>query len=573
MPQELFFVNKTPSSASLTRSQRDERTRILSYVQTNRRKQEVKKDARRNTGRDGTKSSASSSGTNDRPSAQPATLADSGLVEAENANNSDVPKQSTSISTYYPTHNSSDPFHCTVASTDAGNHLLLHCNMYTVFRGMYLGEAFAPMSVLSSPAKHHHADVFSARLKRCVEDPALMYATLAYGSSFLSWTTGGAANKRAGFGLGSDEGDEAPPAEYFLGRALREVRTRLAMYSKSWPQSATGGAGGRSKVDPWLILSIINLAVMEMWNGMPVLWARFPQKHAVVVRTGHFGRQASKVHLRALLRLVGLAGGWNALGARTDLSGLYVLDSAVLSDKYLRMYEYTEPLMMLDWGPGGVPPHVFPSEEDPFPRMGTAFAESDSLSAEAKVILQDIASYCRIAHTAWTGYANRINSAMEIWLFRRLQELEVRLMILYHRPTTGTTDTSAMPTFNWVNQCVCFAALVFLLGCSANVGTQTGANVQAARLRILLTSGTRGSSMEMDKGLKLWCLSTGALLSVKLPARAWFVETMRKVWLEDMKRLDHQGENGSEALTTALEPYLFLPDRQSEGIEHIVGQR
>ncbi|KAM7211104.1 hypothetical protein V8F06_013524 [Rhypophila decipiens] len=475
--------------------------------------------------------------------------------------------------------------------------------MYSVFRGMYLGEAFAPMSVLSSPfatgstsrdlnsAKDQHADVFSARLKRCVEDPVLMYATLSYGSSFLSWTTGGAGNKRAGFGLGSDQGDEAPPAEYFLGRALREVRTRLAMYSESWPQSATGGAGGRGKVDPWLILSIINLAVTEMWNGMPELWARFPQKHAVVVRTGHFGRQASRVHLRALLRLVGLAGGWDALGARTDLSGLsepgtrdggldsevalgsYVLDSAVLSDKYLRMYEYTEPLMVLDWGPGGVPPQIFPSEEDPFPRMGTAFAESDSLSAEAKVILQDIVSYCRIAHTAWTRHANSVNSAMEIWLFRRLQELEVQLMMVYHRPTTGTTDTSAMPTSNWVNQCVCFAALVFLLGCSANVGTQTGANVQAPRLRILLASGTRDSSMGMDKGLKLWCLSTGALLSVKLPARAWFVETMRKVWLEDMEGLDPQGENPSEALTRALEPYLFLPDRQSEGIEHIVGQR
>ncbi|KAK4208473.1 hypothetical protein QBC37DRAFT_325644 [Rhypophila decipiens] len=563
MPQELFFVNKTPSSASLTRSQRDERTRILSFVQTNRRKQE---------------SSASYSGTNNKPSTRRATLADFGLVEAENTNNTDVAKQGTSISTYYPTHNSSDPFHCTVASTDAGNHRLIHCTMYSVFRGMYLGEAFAPMSVLSSPfvtgstsrdlnsAKDQHADVFSARLKRCVEDPVLMYATLSYGSSFLSWTTGGAGNKRAGFGLGSDEGDEAPPAEYFLGRALREVRTRLAMYSESWPQSATGGAGGRGKVDPWLILSIINLAVTEMWNGMPELWARFPQKHAVVVRTGHFGRQASRVHLRALLRLVGLAGGEVALGS-------YVLDSAVLSDKYLRMYEYTEPLMVLDWGPGGVPPQVFPSKEDPFPRMGTAFAESDSLSAEAKVILQDIASYCRIAHTAWTRHANSVNSAMEIWLFRRLQELEVQLMMVYHRPTTGTTDTSAMPASNWVDRCVCFAALVFLLGCSANVGTQTGANVQAPRLRILLTSGTRDSSMGMDRGLKLWCLSTGALLSVKLPARAWFVETMRKVWLEDMGGLDLQGENASEALTRALEPYLFLQDRQSEGIEHIVGQR
>ncbi|KAM7188132.1 hypothetical protein V8F20_010704 [Naviculisporaceae sp. PSN 640] len=555
MGGQLLFVNKTPSSSLLTRSKRAEKAKILSHVQSNRRKQEARK-AGRNTLIDLGSSTDRTETSDDGPGSK---------TQSRISFSS-----STSISSYYPTHNSSDPFHCTVASTDAGNHVLLHCTLYSVWRGMFLGEAFAPADVIatlqSKPegqrADKRHAPFFTQRLRRCVEDPALMYATLAYGSSCLAWTTGQIP--------GSNEGTPLPPAEYFLGKALREVRMRLA---NTYQQH-------EHQLDPWLILAIYSLAVTEQWNGMPELWRRFPQKFAVVVKTGKFGRGASRVHMRALLRLVSLTGGWDRLPDTGDGLRDYLLDSAVLADKYLSMYEFTEPLVPLDWARnvGGSPTGTTfnigidnGQEAGLLTGIGSGSGFLDVpdtvLSAEVKSLLADIVSYCRISHLAWKEYSERgMDSAMETWLFRRLQELICRLMVLCYRA-------------GGVDQCVCLAAHIFLLGCTANVGAQTAAKYQALRLRVLMMDHMsdldkkKGLESPMHKGLKLWCLSTAALLSGTFPARGWFIDRMKEVWREKIEQPGVEGDALTEdAISEALGPYLFLPERQRDGIKYVIGE-
>lgn len=601
MADQLLFVNKTPSSSLLTRSQRAEKAKILSHVQSNRRKQEAKKAGRnvagqRQTGAGTRVGSILPAGTVIYLDPSTDDAYQSSDAQRRQGLLSPISTSSTSISLTYPTHNSSDPFHCTVASTDAGNHILLHCTLYPIWRRMFLGEAFAPAHVVAAvqttsqgrstdanPDKKHA--FFTQRLRRCVEDPALMYATLAYGSSYLAWSTG--------------HMPPTPPAEYFLGKALEEVRMRLAttyQQQQQQRQPPTKGIAKKEPVDPWLILAIYSLAVTEQWNGMPEIWRRFPQKYSMVVRTGKLGRGASRVHMRALLRLVALAGGWDGLPDEGGGLKGHLLNSAVMADKYLSMYEFTEPLVPLDWarGVGAVPPTDF--AENPFPRMGTGFAAvPDSvLSPEVKATMADIVSYCSIAHVAWERHSEGgMDSAMEIWLFRRLQELTCRLMVLgfragggaegqthgmniygeYPSPVWASSPGGCKPRFSSsVDQCVCLAGQIFLLGCMANKGVRTAARYQGLRLRVLMMDHLdrlKKYDSPMDKGLKMWCLSTAALLSGKFPARGWFIEKMKEVLVEDMKE-SVDGLITEEVLRAALEPYLFLEDRQREGMGHVV---
>ncbi|UKZ74492.1 hypothetical protein TrVFT333_002161 [Trichoderma virens FT-333] len=300
MDGSLLFVNKTQTSQVLSRSKASERAAILSHVQNNRRKHEAEASHR---SKPWSKFVTTLSTSDDSKGSETDAVELKFVAFVEGAKprkqweKKDIQSLSTALT---PSYNSSDPFHCTIANMDAGTHAILHITFSHASRANFLAESFAPSYMLLHQLPTRHDAMFQLRLKRCVEDEKLMYSTLAYGSSLLGWMMG--------------RFDSSKQPEYFLGKALRAVQNYLAVPGY--------------KVDDWLLLSMYALAVTEMWNGLPVMWKRSPQRHAMVSKLGSHGFAACRMHLKALIQIVNNAGGWEQFDP-------YILDSVVLADRYM----------------------------------------------------------------------------------------------------------------------------------------------------------------------------------------------------------------------------------------------
>ncbi|KAJ6441990.1 hypothetical protein O9K51_05541 [Purpureocillium lavendulum] len=550
MDGQLLFVNQTPSS----RAGSSERAAILSHVQSKRRRAEA--------GSRQPKPWSRFASTMSPPDVPPSSGESSReLADRASAEGRAVLQPSASrvtLSTMRPAFNATDPFHCTVAAADAGSHAaLLHCTFSHAPRANFLAEAFAPASVLFaglppswSPGEHRgpatttmatttrHDAVFRARLRACVDDQALMYATLAYGSSLLAWTTGRLF--------------EHPP-EYFLVKALRAVRERLREYDTPPWQQYLGGHHHRRRhrrpdlpVHDWLVLSVYALAMTEMWNALPAMWTAFPQRQAAAARLARHGVAASRTHLHALLHLVTRSGGWTCFDP-------YVLDSALLADKYLAISDMRPPVIPLTWDPGPRSAHGGDRchDENVFPRLGTGFT-AESLSQDLASVICDLVSYCRVAESIWSSKPVRVTNGDEAWLFRHLQAIKYRLLNHLHNASAGYTG-----------RCVCLAAAIFSLACIPSRGPLVGAQYAATQLRALLleADATNSALLNMSADMKLWCVCTGALLPETFDGREWFVHQVAR-------QLD--GDEMMQDLACRLEPYLFLPSRQGSYLSSLI---
>lgn len=198
----------------LSRSSAGERFKILSHVQTQRRQNEGKKNA------------------------EPRIRYTSSIVFRSDNPNEGMQGRIISddrisrLPGYYPTNNESDPFHSTVAATDAGNHHLLQYTA-SAAKMTFLAEAFAPSQVAASRSSMRHNQIVLDRTRQCVRDSPLMYSTLAYSSSCMASVTGTV--------------DPNKPPEYFLGKALYAVRTNLPEIGE--------------RRDTWSLISVYALAI------------------------------------------------------------------------------------------------------------------------------------------------------------------------------------------------------------------------------------------------------------------------------------------------------------------------
>lgn len=541
MGTEFMFIVKTQSSEVLSRSKgARERFLILSHVQTNRRRAESGQQYRAEepwsqhttviamtevteNSSDGDTESGRQIDKRRKPARRPKASTKSSPATT----GSSIPEpttQSQQILTIYPIHNTTDPFHCTVVGLDAGSHTLLHQTFYSASRSNFLAESFAPSSVCLRRSSTRHDSMYRQRLSRCVSDPTLMYTTLAYGSSFLGWTTGGIP-------------EEDRPAEYFIGKALKEVRKRLST------RSSTSG----TTADNWLALSIYALAVTEMWNGIPTMWKRFPGKYAVVKETYQFGLSACRIHLKALVQVVAEAGGW-------EMFEPYVLDGAILTDKYFAVCASQPPVIPLGWDPGAVTKAmragVGSTLVDALPRLGTELLVV-GVRPELYRIISDIVEYSRFAHVAWLRPG--VGADIELWLFRRLQALQYHLLLLMSSDEVSTFD-----------QCVCLASLTFLLNCSPHGGPQLGAQYAARRLRFLLTweAAEMGEPVLTDE-VHLWIFCMGAMVAGDFPERSWFMGKILEHYPPWLALTDVD-------LKAVLEGYLFLPLKQDAQLAGMV---
>ncbi|KAL7955594.1 hypothetical protein V8C34DRAFT_291064 [Trichoderma compactum] len=518
MDGSLLFVNKTQTSRVLSRSKAGERSAILSHVQNNRRKHEAEASHR---SKPWSKFITTLPTSDDSKGSEVdvVKLKFVAFVEESNPEKQREKKDSQNLwslsTTLKPSYNSSDPFHCTIANMDAGTHAILHITFSHASRANFLAESFAPSHMLLHQLPTRHDAMFQLRLKRCLEDETLMYSTLAYGSSLLGWMMG--------------RFDSAKQPEYFLDKALRAVRNYLA----------TPGY----KVDDWLLLSMYALAVTEMWNGLPVMWERSPQRHAMVSMLGSHGFAACRMHLRALLQIVEDAGGWEKFDP-------YILDSVVMADRYMAISQGQPLVIPITWDPGPLPCSVCEelgiTGESVLPLLGANLL-LEPLSEELDCVVRDLVNYCRIASEAWAWPS--IGPEAEGWLFRRLQAISCRLLRHIHDEHVSH-----------VQLCICFATLTFITSSIAAKGPQMSAQYAVGQLFLLLQEKHHSAEeMEISKGLYFWLLFMGSVVAEPQP---WF--------LEQLAENCEGGEISESSLEARLEPYLYLPSRQGAHMPLIV---
>ncbi|OAQ72954.1 hypothetical protein VFPPC_12896 [Pochonia chlamydosporia 170] len=384
MESQLLFINKT--SSSTLSSKQDEKAKILSHVQSKRRKAEAKSK-----------------------SAEPWTSFASIIPTTRTK----PPKQQSNskantvthhfrLPSSYPSFNASDPFHCTSVHTTPNTHILLQHTFSLASRSNFLAEAFAPSAICSKGRPIRHEAIFHARLRQCIHDQTHMYATLAYGSSLLGWMMGRF---------------QTHPPEYFLSMALPSVRKSLS---------------ADCQVDNWLLLSMYALAVTEMWNGIPSMWIG-NERYGTVMRMSQYGFAACRVHLRALLALVLDNGGWGAFDP-------YVLDSVLLADKYLAVSDMSLPVIPVTFDPGplsALERQRLGSTEDVSEELGQGILE-ETASLVLKGAVADLVDYCQTAQQRWR--LPGMDDSTEAWLFRRLQALLYRFLHMYHDAELGLGD-------------------------------------------------------------------------------------------------------------------------------------
>ncbi|CAH0041105.1 unnamed protein product [Clonostachys rhizophaga] len=461
----LMFINKVPASVSLSSSEGGEKSMILSHVQQRRRRKSASRKREKHN--------------------QTATLC-------------------TLLS-----NNGSDPFHCTIAGLDAGDHSMLKLVFGKGTKLTFLVEAFAPASKSTDITHMRHEDIINERLRRCVTDEALMYSTLAYGSSLQGWMAGIISERR--------------PPEYFTGKALQAVRMRLASQS-------------RFKVDNWIMISIYSLAITQFWNTTPSIWARYPMRALSILEVDALASNSARPHLDIMNNLVSEAGGWKKFDP-------YILESTILADKYISITNWEAPTLPFTWDLGPLPTGLIDYEHSAssIPTLGTGF-RIVPITGSLQRIVEDITDYVHFAEAYWAG--TRRFHHLEHHLFLRLQALLYRLLLL-----SNLDD---------INSSIRLTAMIFLLSATEYHGAQVSAATLLPRLRSSLLAARFWEGV-FDEGVRLWCLVTAAMTTQKSVDQSWFLSMVEiySTTIED------------EALEDKLCKYLFLPSRQASRLRSL----
>ncbi len=224
LPDQLLFVNKTPSSNLLSRSDPEEKFYIQSYVHSRNRKQAAKqpKSCTR------TDSSASSqSGLSEPPTVS---LDLNAIRKLDTTTNPSAEKQTqghegsqsstaSPLQLWFPrVHfegNSVDPFRCTSVIIDDWTYELLQYPFSSYIETTFKAESLSLSSNFSPNAQFRHRRAITERLQRCIADELQMYATLAYCSSYVKSYIGKTpANRR--------------PTEFYVLQTIKALRARLS---------------------------------------------------------------------------------------------------------------------------------------------------------------------------------------------------------------------------------------------------------------------------------------------------------------------------------------------------------
>lgn len=470
-----LFVNKTQSSRVLSRTEGAERVHVQSHSQQARRSRENK--AATDVHQPwtvvvlhGAHSRGGSGLKKPRPLRAAATYercflptSSSPAVMEEGSRRGRAGKQQQQQQhlTQCPSRNGSDPFDCSIAGGDISHyhhHVILRFVAGQSPKVTFFAEAWAPDEMQQQrrprPLPMRHDAAVARRLRACVQDRALMYSTLAYGASLLGWMGGGGGVV-----------DTSAPVEYFTGQAIQAVRERIVILP---PGSSTSAPPPRSRLPDesgtHLALSIYSLAISELWKVMPPMQNRGAAK-AWSAQQPRRTAPTARMHLRALLELVHTSGGWGAFDP-------YVLESAILADKYLACWEWTAPTIAVNSLLRADCDVISMPEMD----LGSTVLGSKLLAMNLYPRLQSCArqvvQYVSSAQQAWA--LAPLPFDVQSSLFFRLQRLVYELL--------GLAGLGA------VDECVRVAALLFLQATMLYRGAHICAVILAAQLRPALVS-------------------------------------------------------------------------------------
>ncbi|KAK0702243.1 hypothetical protein B0H67DRAFT_676355 [Lasiosphaeris hirsuta] len=134
---ELVFINKTQSSELLSRSKPQETSRILSHVQSNRRKTETARGGGDNHSKNSKSGLGStSSGSPARlPPGPPTPMATCRQLDRQDTASHQTPRTQ---------HIRQTPSTAPMTGSESGAHVQLHCALHSAARSSFLAEAFAP---------------------------------------------------------------------------------------------------------------------------------------------------------------------------------------------------------------------------------------------------------------------------------------------------------------------------------------------------------------------------------------------------------------------------------------------
>lgn len=484
----LLFINKDSTSQSLSNSQAIEKTQILSHVQ-NIRWQNVK-----------SKPEVLLAAT--APAASQAQVVE---ISTRAADMAKPFAQQHSFPCMTPSGNATDPFSATSVGQEVHINHILELGINRMAKPSCLANAYAPAKVAQQRTRMRHDHAVTERLRLCVSDKTLMYASLAVSSSRILWLSGRF---------------DVPP-DVFVGRALPAVRERIARLN--------------GPADTPLLLSVYALALTELWHGVDGI---LPLALHGIARHNAARREACRMHLAALRDLIQTVGAGKVEP--------YVLEGAILGDKYLALAEGVPPLLCLDWDPGPDPPkgpgEYWTLDRDLLP-LGGAFFQSSVYSHALLSIIQDLVSYIQIAKLSWCQPV--MTAKKESWLFLRLNALIYRLLQL--------DDLSRL------EDCVRHTILVFILTTTEYSGAQIAAIPVLGRLKtaVIELRAQEQQSHEPDREILFWILSTAALATMPTSERKWFrLEALAAAHAAGIELTVH-------AFQTVLERYLYLADRQT----------
>ncbi|KAJ2977307.1 hypothetical protein NQ176_g4445 [Zarea fungicola] len=365
------------------------------------------------------------------------------------------------------------------------------------------------------PFPMRHDAAVTSRLQNCVQDGALMYSTLTYGANLLGWMGGRA--------------DTFKTAEYFTGRAIQAVRERIA----------SPAAASARVANSHLAISIYSLAISELWKSMPLMQHQ-GSNHAASSSTTKAKQQApmARMHLRALLELVDSSGGWSAFDP-------YVIESAILADKYLACWEWTPPLIAIKSLPLEVNFEI-PDMNQESVLLGSKLLCADD--PELKNILKKSIKFTCFARKSWA--LAPLPFDVQTGLFFQLQRLLYELLNLVH---LGSVDN-----------CVRITTLIFLQTNMHYRGSQVCAAILTTQLRAALIDAKFWED-EFDSELRYWCLCSALLLTEHSPNEAWFGAALRKY-----SNTIARNSSLFIHIRNCFESYLYLDDRQGKQLASLV---
>ncbi|EED19790.1 conserved hypothetical protein [Talaromyces stipitatus ATCC 10500] len=266
------------------------------------------------------------------------------------------------------------------------------------------------------------------------------------------------------------------------------------------------------------------------------MWTKIPTRCASILKTVNHGREASRIHLQAMIELVKSIGGWHKIDA-------YVLESMILVDKFSAMIDMTHPILPMTWVPEPLiqynPEYQHSETADNLRRLGGNFVPMTVYYELAKT-LQDIADFCRIAQWIWSR--QDVSSKDESDMFLHLQSLNYRLLLLDKLSST--------------ENCIRLAALVFLQNIIHYQGAQLSAILVIRHLKNALSEVSPHIQHSWDDECMLWILCTGAMATEATDEREWFLA--RTAYMSKNLSVDL----GGLAFRELLEGYLFIWEKQ-----------